>query len=94
MIRTAVTSLLAGVILAACQNVPAPQSPLKPGTDWVANDPGWAEEAEAVFEDAATYVETVAETRPERSWAVILDLDETVLNNVEYQVRLDRAGET
>ena len=94
MIRTAFTSLLAGLALAACQSTPAHEAPLKPGTDWVANDPGWAQEAEAVFEDATDYVETVAETRQEHSWAVILDLDETVLNNVEYQVRLDRAGET
>ena len=81
-------------LLTACTAMPAPSGALKPGTDWVANSPGWAQEAEAVFAEAAAHVETVASERPAGSWAVALDIDETVLNNVEYQVRLDQSGET
>lgn len=67
---------------------------LSPGTDWVANSPGWAEEAVDVFRSATDYVLIAASTRNKGSWAVVLDLDETVLNNVQYQVDLELAGES
>ncbi|WP_300395604.1 HAD family acid phosphatase [Henriciella sp.] len=88
-----VPALLA-IALAACTTTTAPATDLSPGVDWVANSPGWAEEAEAVYDEATAYVETVATNRPEGSWAVALDIDETVLNNVDYQIRLEQADET
>jgi len=79
--------------LSACATVDdAVQKPLKPSTAWVAAGEGWAEEAEEVYAAATSYVATAAQTRNAKSWAVIMDLDETVLNNVAYQVSLDEAG--
>jgi 5'-nucleotidase (lipoprotein e(P4) family) len=66
---------------------------LSEGVDWVANNPEWGEKAEEVFALATDYVEEVAATREAGTWAVALDIDETVLNNVEYQIRRERIGE-
>lgn len=90
--RTTLTTFFATIAIAACATAPQNPLPLKPGTDWVANDAGWGEEAEAVFAEATAHVTAISESRAPKSWAVVLDVDETVLNNVEYQVRLDRAG--
>lgn len=90
------TAFLAGFALAACQTpaAPPPTVDLSEGVAWVASDPGWAEEACAVYGEATAYVEEIAASRPAGSWAVALDLDETVLNNVQYQVGLEETGET
>jgi 5'-nucleotidase (lipoprotein e(P4) family) len=64
------------------------------GTDWVANSPEWAIQAERVYAEATAYIENEISERSEASWAVIMDVDETVLNNVTYQIRLERNGET
>ncbi len=88
-------SALFAASLAACTTPPAaPGTALSPGVDWVANNPGWGEEAQAVFAEATSYIEHVAATRETGSWAVALDLDETVMNNVAYQIRIEQAGET
>lgn len=84
--------------LGACAT-PAAQPPqndvaLSPGVEWVANNPEWGEKAEEVFALATDYVEEVAAEREANSWAVVLDVDETVLNNVEYQIRRERLGES
>lgn len=94
MLKSLTLTVLTGALLtAACASLEtAPTGALKPGTDWVVNSPDWAAEAEAVFADATAYVDTIAATRPEGSWAVILDVDETVMNNVAYQVARDLSG--
>lgn len=87
--------LAAFIGLASCASIEVPATnPLKPSTDWVANSPEWAAEAEAVYAEATDYVTLYSEGREKGSWAVVLDVDETVLNNVEYQIRLDQAGES
>ena len=91
--RIALSCLAFAAALTACTTTP-PTPALSPGVDWVANSPGWAEEAEAVYAEAGAYVEAVAAAREPKSWTVILDVDETVLNNVEYQVRLETTGDT
>ncbi len=89
-------------LLAGCVSAPAPipvpepiADPvhLSPGVVWVAASEGWAEEARAVFAEAAAYAETIAASRPAETWAVVLDLDETVLNNVDYQIARETLGE-
>jgi 5'-nucleotidase (lipoprotein e(P4) family) len=89
-------------MLTGCMSSPAPTpapeaitDPVKlsPGTAWVAAGEGWAEEARAVFAEATSYAETIAASRPAETWAVVLDLDETVLNNVEYQIARETLGE-
>lgn len=73
---------------------PAPvEVVLSEGTAWVAAGEGWAEEAEAVYAEATAYVLAEAAERPEKSWAVVLDLDETVINNVAYQIERETLGE-
>lgn len=95
-------ALIAAVLLSACATAPA-GSPelapgavpltLSPGVAWVAAGEGWAEEAREVFAEAAAYAGTVAAGRPEKSWAIVLDLDETVINNVDYQISREALGE-
>ncbi len=77
---------------AACATTPEPQAPLKDSTAWVAANDEWADEARAVYADATRFVLEAAKVRPAKSWAVILDIDETVLNNVDYQIGRDRLG--
>ncbi len=91
-------SIFVAAALAACTTPPAttPQDnsfALSEGVDWVANNPEWGEKAEEVYALATDYVEEVASERPANSWAVVLDIDETVLNNVDYQIRRERLGE-
>ena len=92
------SGLFAALALTACASQPAAApsttAGLSPGVEWVANDPEWAEKAQAVYEIAGDYVEDIAAERPAQTWAVALDLDETVLNNVEYQIRIEQAGQT
>lgn len=86
------------LVLTGCITPPVPAPApdgvkLSPGVEWVAAEEGWAEEAEAVFAEASAYAQSVAAEREGKPWAVILDLDETVLNNVEYQIARERIGE-
>ena len=86
------------LFLSACatstETAPAPADvSLSPGVAWVVEGKGWAQEAEAVYAEATAYVRDISKTRPEGSWAVVLDLDETVINNVDYQVERERLGE-
>lgn len=90
--RPIALSVLFALALSACTSVPASRTALSPGVDWVANSPGWAQEAQAVYAEATAYVEDVAATHNPGSWAVAMDIDETVLNNVEYQIRRERMG--
>ena len=67
---------------------------LSPGVAWVYEADGWAEEAEAVYAEATEFIEQEAANRPPKSWAVVLDLDETVINNVQYQIDREAIGES
>ncbi len=80
--------------LAACTHTGGmePVTELKPGTAWVLNSDDWASEAREVFAEATQHIDAVEGERPDGSWYVVLDLDETVMNNVAYQVQLDRTG--
>lgn len=93
--KHAAAAMLAAFALSACQTIPAaPSAELSPGVDWVVNDPAWSEQAERMYGLATDYVEDVAASRPAKTWAVILDIDETVLNNVQFQVELEETGAT
>src|SRR3990167_3268553 len=91
--RMGLFSLLA--LVTACASAPVPAVEplaLSPGVVWVSSGEGWAEEAEAVFADATAYVQSIAQAGSGKEWAVVLDLDETVLNNVEYQISRESIG--
>lgn len=47
---------------------------------------------EQIYRNASRRVETLAADRTPGTWAVILDADETVLDNSEYQRRIAEAG--
>lgn len=90
-IRPAFAAGFAALLLAACAH-----APLSAGTEWVAHSTGpqsWAAEAQDTYAQALAYVDTVAASRPPETWAVVMDLDETVLDNVGYQIGRERAGE-
>lgn len=83
------------LLAAACATAPvAPSVEFSPGTAWVMEGSGWAQEAEAVYAEATAYIEAEAAKRPAKSWAVVLDLDETVMNNVQYQIEREVIGES
>lgn len=93
--RLQFASLLTATALVACATpLPDQSAELSPGVAWVADGTGWAEEAQDVYGEATAHIEEVAATRAPGTWAVALDIDETVLNNIEYQIRIQRAGET
>ena len=101
------SALVAAAALAACAPATAPPAAPSPegavalpGTP-LPNDIRWvrsAAEHDAIF--LQTYRAATAEVREEAArrrpgtWAVILDADETVLDNSEYQRRLARSGGT
>ena len=81
------------VLASACTAIPVTETgQLKPGPDWVANSSEWRVEAEQVFANAERYISEIEQTKEDGTWGVILDLDETVLNNVAYQVERDLSG--
>lgn len=67
---------------------------LAPGNDihWVRNAVEYRALALQVYRAASGYVEREAVALPRGSWAVILDADETVLDNSEHQRRLAVRG--
>lgn len=96
-------ALLTIGLLAACDTAPParedwrhPDStasyPLKPGTQWVAESEGWKQEAYSAYRNAWVSVAKAAKGRPKGSWAVVFDIDETVLSNIEYFKMRDRKG--
>jgi 5'-nucleotidase (lipoprotein e(P4) family) len=66
--------------------------PIKATTGRVAYVPEWKREAERAYADATQYIARYARTRAAGSWAVVMDIDQTVLNNVAYQIALDQQG--
>lgn len=67
--------------------------PLRASTDWVANSPAWQQAAADSYVRALRFVTKEARHRAPGSWAVVLDIDETVISNVEYFIALDRKGQ-
>ena len=87
----------AAALLAGCASVPAATAPA-PATAR-ANDVHWARTAAEhrgifvqTYRAATDHVRDIAADRARGSWAVILDADETVLDNSEYQRRLVERG--
>jgi len=101
--RSALLLSLLGLLLAACGTPPpsridwrhpgiTQQYPLKPGTQWVAFSDSWKHMAEYGFADATRAVDRMSRGRAQGSWAVALDLDQTVIDNIEYHLMQDRKG--
>jgi 5'-nucleotidase (lipoprotein e(P4) family) len=91
--RLRVLGVLASALLAGgCQALRQEPHHLSGATHWYRD----SAEAHAIYEQtyraAEQSVRMHAAGLPARSWAVILDVDETVLDNSEYQKELDLAG--
>ncbi|MDX1630347.1 MAG: HAD family acid phosphatase [Thermoanaerobaculia bacterium] len=96
------TILLAGLILTGCATGRAPSAPETPAssdrgeitksTRWTAS----SAEHQAAFHQAyllaTERLEELAKGRKPGTWAVVVDADETAIDNVAYQVWLDRSG--
>lgn len=96
------------LVLAGCASAPpapgaAPRTPAPrtqaPGTYALPNDLQWVRDAaeyQAVvlqtYRAATTRVEQQAASRAPGTWAVVLDADETVINNLQYQIERGRLG--
>ena len=72
------------------QQARAARDRLSPGVLWVATSADWAEDARAVYADATRFIATEGRRRAAGRWGVVLDVDETVLDNVLYQVERER----
>ena len=86
------------VALGACAGQPAPETvpaPAQSATSqlpndvrWVRTSAEWRALALQTYRLAGARAEELAKGRERGSWAVVLDADETVLDNSEYQRRL------
>ncbi|MBR9990760.1 MAG: hypothetical protein KFH98_13450 [Gemmatimonadetes bacterium] len=81
------------LVLSGCASAPPATAVAAPGRP--SNDVHWARTAAEhrgiflqTFRAATDRVRDIAAERPRGTWAVILDADETVLDNSEYQRRL------
>jgi 5'-nucleotidase (lipoprotein e(P4) family) len=86
------------VVLAAvgCQTAAPPPKPLAKLPDairWVKTSAEYRASVVQVYRLAGARLEEVARGRAPRSWAVILDADETVISNLQFEVELARSGE-
>lgn len=77
------------ILVGACAH-----QPLREPVAWVAYSDEWQRQACDVYSDAQNYISLMAKNYPENHWAVVMDLDETVLNNVAYQIMLEHTGQS
>lgn len=68
--------------------------PLTPAVAYVAHAPEFRRGTDEAYTHAIAYVEQYAKTHHKGSWAVVMDLDQTVLNNIAYHVAMDHGGES
>jgi 5'-nucleotidase (lipoprotein e(P4) family) len=71
---------------------PAPAKPAPEAIRWVRNSAEFHAAFFQVYRLATTRVEQAAAKMPAGSWAVILDADETILNNSLYQLERAQLG--
>jgi len=67
--------------------------PLTPAVEYVAHAPEFVQRSNAAYDAASAYIIARAPHLKRGSWAVVMDLDQTVMNNIGYHMAMDRAGE-
>lgn len=67
--------------------------PIKANTLWVAHSHAWQHIVDARYREATRYTEAQAKRLPKGSWAVVLDVDQTVLNNIPYHLAQDTTAQ-
>ncbi len=80
-------------VLAGCASFNSAQPPLPDNVAWVVEGSEWGQQAEQTYQQASRYVAGV-DLPPGTEWVVVLDIDETVLSNITYQLELIAKGET
>ena len=95
--RRSVLVLILSLTIAACASAPPrPPALASPqatnGTTWVDRSAEYQAIVAQTYRHATAHVEAASGARRPGSWAVVLDADETVLNNVVYQLERERAG--
>lgn len=89
----ACASKQAPVPVSAPQTATAPQSPQAPNEiRWVLDSAEYQASVIQVYRLATARVEQAVAKRPAGSWGVVLDADETVLNNSMYQLERAKQG--
>lgn len=68
--------------------------PLTPAVAYVAHSADFTRSTHTAFAQATDYIVNRASQLKRGSWAVVMDLDQTVMNNIGYHTAIDRAGET
>lgn len=97
MLNRRIAVIILSLAITACATVP-PQPPAAAspqasnGTTWVDRSAEYQAIVLQTYRYATAHVEASAAARRAGSWAVVLDADETVLNNVVYQLERERAG--
>ncbi len=99
---SALWALLLALACAACTPPgPAPKAwraeatqarPLSAPVRWVATSLDFPRATKAAYEEGEQRIAQAARRYPTGEWAVVMDLDQTVLNNIEYQKALDARG--
>jgi 5'-nucleotidase (lipoprotein e(P4) family) len=79
---------------AASAAPPAADAPLPGAIRWMQGSAEYTAAALQTYRIARVHVETAAQGRAPGSWAVVLDADDTVINNLQYQIGLFRDGAT
>lgn len=73
---------------------PPGEAPLPTSIQWMTTSAEYAALAVQTYRVATTHVEAMARTRTAGAWAVVLDADDTVINNFPYQMGLARERTT
>lgn len=91
-------ALFVSFTVAACDSPPAREDwkrshvsenyNVKANTLWVAESDAWHHLSKQRFAEATRYVERTAKHTP--NFAVVLDIDQTVLNNISYHIMQDK----
>jgi 5'-nucleotidase (lipoprotein e(P4) family) len=90
-------ALILSFTLTACASAPPRPPAVAPpqvtnGATWVDRSAEYQAAVLQTYRYATAHVEAASAGRRAGSWVVILDADETVLNNVVYQLERERAG--
>ena len=71
---------------------PPPAKPIPGALHWLRNSAEYKAAAYQAYRNATRRVDVVSASRPADTWAVVLDADETVLDNSQYQKERAEAG--
>lgn len=99
--RTCAFILSTSLVFAACATTPArPVSSAQSspaiqttGTMWISRAAEYHALVLQTYRQATAVIEPAVMGRVPGTWAVVLDADETVISNVQYQIEIEKAGQ-